>query len=170
MIHYLYSMYIYIYTVHACIYWKESRQRLERYLSVQHQGVRVGGGCTPSCTECEAEDNLKVKMRKTPDLHVDSFAIDKGESFHSIIYMTPKGGSQLSSGGRGASGPCPPPSLPPSPPPPNETPLAVVYTSHNVAICKIDYCTAFFAFMYHQWWTLGWDVRCRSIGWLCMNH
>ena len=28
---------------------------------VQHQGMGVGGGCAPSCTEREAEDNLWVK-------------------------------------------------------------------------------------------------------------
>ena len=67
---------------HTCIYWKESRQYLEKYTSVQLQGVGVGGGCAPSCAEHKAKDNLKVKMHKTLDL--DSFAIE-GESFPHVL-------------------------------------------------------------------------------------
>ena len=54
---------LYIYTV-TCIYWKDGRQHLE----VKHQGVGAGGGCAPSCTECEAESNSSLKMSKTPKI------------------------------------------------------------------------------------------------------
>ena len=85
----------------ACIYWKKSSQYLDMwcYISAQHQGVGVGGGCAPSHMEREAKGNLWLKMLKTSDL--DTFYIHRGRSFYMYMYIMCTNGGYPRGGGGG---------------------------------------------------------------------
>ena len=75
-------MYMYIAT---CIYWKKSRQYLERYVMLHECSTLRGGDVPPPAQSAKLRVIYGLKMSKTSNL--DSFYVNKGRTLYMYMHI-----------------------------------------------------------------------------------